>query len=291
MKITAKVVADSCAFAGNAGRITTMQLEYPRFIHSEMLTHRVFSRNASSSRAIPVDKLIALALDDPAFFVNIGSNKPGMQAGEEVDEDTRKKFAIEWAELSHVVAQYARRWSRDYGIHKQVVNRVMEPWHHIKVVVTATDWSNFFELRDHPAAQPEMRALAVVMKEALDASEPRRLMYGNWHLPYADEERSTYSLERLIKASAARCARVSYMNHDGTHPDIEKDIALHDMLVAGVPIHASPAEHQAMLAPWWEGWMYSNLEKPWCQYRKIIEEEREDSRHYLHSVIMRGLSA
>lgn len=292
MRITAKVVADSSNGLGS--RVTTMLLEYPRFIHAEFMTHRVFSRNASSSRAIPVEKLVKLALDDPAFFVHVGTNKPGMQAGAEVDD--RALFEIEWKELAKISAEYVRRWSEQYGIHKQVANRAMEPWHHIKVIVTATDWHNFFALRDHEAAQPEMRALAVEMRKAYNESEPVRLLPGDWHLPLVNggEEMPRWDTAALVKASVARSARTSYMNHDGTNPNVEKDIGLHDQLVGATPIHASPAEHQAMLLPYGEAetvgnsWMQSNLRGPWLQYRKIIEEVRFDGRNSLEAWIANG---
>jgi thymidylate synthase ThyX len=244
MKISAKIIAHS--INDSRDELITMELTYPRFIHAEFMTHRVFSRNASSSRAIPVRKLTAMALEDPAFFVHVGTNKPGMQAGDEVPDEIREKFYKEWVELAEICSKYALRWAEDYNIHKQVVNRVMEPWHHIKVIVTGTDFSNFFTLRDHPAAQPEIRALAVAMKNAVMHSTPKRISAEEWHLPYVlPEEKEKYDLTTLLKISAARCARVSYMNHDGTVPDVSRDIKLHDDLVHAKPPHMSPVEHQA----------------------------------------------
>lgn len=279
MRITAKVIEDSMPFGFNDRRLTTMELEYPRFIHAEFMTHRVFSRNASSSRAIPVDKLVGMALEDPAFFVEIGKNQKGMQAKELVDPLVTEQFHDEWNELAQIVAGYARRWS-SLGIHKQVVNRVMEPWHHIKVVVTTTEWKNFFELRDHPDAQPEIRALAIRMREAMNNSSP---VTRSRHLPYVGaSERDLLPLSVLFKLSTARCARVSYMNHDNTMPDAEKDCELHDQLVGSKPIHASPAEHSAIAWSYVPDVLRSNFSRPWVQYRKYVE--RGFNPDYVHGV-------
>lgn len=271
MRITAKVIEDSIPVGSNS-RLTTMELEYPRFIHAELMTHRVFSRNASSSRAIPVKKLVDMALADPAFFVEVGRNQPGMQADKLVPEVIRSTFQDEWEELARIAAEYAMRWSMQYGIHKQVVNRVMEPWHHIKVVVTATEWSNFFALRDHPDAQPEIRALAIRMREVMNASGPITRAH---HLPYVTEDERSRTphlqLSTLFKLSTARCARVSYMNHDNTSPDIDKDCELHDQLVGSKPIHASPAEHSAIAWGYVPEILRSNFNHPWAQYRKYVE--------------------
>lgn len=275
MRITAKVIEDS---VWDGQRLTTMELEYPRFIHAEFMTHRVFSRNASSSRAIPVAKLVDMALQDPAYFVEIGKNQPGMQAKELVSDEVAGWFHDEWNELAHLVAEYARRWAKN-GIHKQVVNRVMEPWHHIKVVVTATEWDNFFLLRDHPDAQPEIRALAIRMKEAMNASTP---LARRWHLPYVkDEERlplSTALSDDLFKLSTARCARVSYMKHDNTKPSKEDDISLHDQLVGSVPRHASPSEHCAVADEDLASRIgTANFRAPWVQYRSFLENDIKPS--------------
>lgn len=270
MTIDVQIVADSYVRDhGEFFRLTTMALTYPRFIHAEFMTHRVFSRNASSSRAIPVVKLVDMALQDPAFFVEVGRNQPGMQADKLVPEVIRSTFQDEWEELANLVAGYATRWALTYGIHKQVVNRVMEPWHHIKVVVTATDWKNFFELRDHPDAQPEIRALAIRMREAMNNSSP---VTRARHLPYVtSDERDSLPLSDLFKLSTARCARVSYMNHDNTSPDVMKDCELHDQLVGSKPIHASPAEHSAMAWTYVPDILRSNFSQPWVQYRKYVE--------------------
>jgi hypothetical protein len=273
----ATVVQDSIAPHGV--RLVTLQLQYPRFIHAELMTHRVFSRNASSSRAIPVKKLVDLTVQHPARFVHIGKNQGGMQAKEEVDEATRATFEAEWMALMRINAAYALRWAEQYNIHKQIANRVMEPWAHISVVVTATEWDNFFELRDHPDAQPEFRNLVhhyirPALAESVPAFRPRdQEHHSAWHLPYVTEtERNIVGDPKMLaKLSAARCARVSYLNHDGSQPNMEADLKLYEQLVGSRPLHASPVEHQAYPLPTAHG--RSRNFRGWYQHRASVDRE------------------
>jgi len=261
-----KIIADSISPSGV--RITTMQLKYQRFIHSEFLTHRVFSRNASSSRAIPIAKMIEQVRNDPAIPVEWGRNQAGMQAREQFE----KSYDIDWCktmwlQAAKQAADKAEEMAK-FGLHKQIVNRILEPFQWIHVVVTATEWSNFFELRDHPDAQPEIRELAKMMKEAHNDSQPKKLSYGQWHLPYITEDDHHLSIADQKKVSAARCCRVSYMKHDGFRASLEEDIKLHDMLVTATPPHMSPVEHQAQCS---EGDGWSGNFRQWKQYRKELE--------------------
>lgn len=242
--ITAKIIADS--ISTNDVRITTMELNYPRFIHSEFMTHRMFSRNASSSRAIPVEKMLKQVQETPAMPIHWGKNQPGMQAKEEIEfiQDAE----VYWEEACNDTIYWVNHLNR-LGLHKQVINRLLEPFQYIKVIVTATEWDNFFKLRLHEDAQPEMMVLAEHMQAAMDNSVPAALQHGEWHLPYigdlayGDDEWYPFTTEQAIKCSVARCARVSYLNHDNSNPSIEKDIDLYNKLLeAG---HMSPFEHQA----------------------------------------------
>lgn len=300
MTITASVIADSISPLGK--RITTLQLRYPRFIHAEFMTHRMFSRNASSSRAIPVRKMIQEVLDDPAMPVFWGKNQTGMQAAEELDNYGRNWAEHDWLQARDAAVKHVHRLV-EIGLHKQIANRVLEPWTHINVVVTATEWSNFFALRCHPAAQPEIRVLAEMMQNALTGNDPLPLHYGEWHLPYLasedweDVERwhkenpeapKLGLLDKLRKMSVARCARVSYMTHEMKKPSVEEDLALYERLVGAHPMHASPAEHQAtpdepldtgsVPCPHdqWTRWMTPHLQGNfvgWRQYRKMLVGE------------------
>lgn len=241
MTISASVVADSISLSGK--RLTTLQLRYPRFIHSEVMTHRMFSRNASSSRAIPVERLIQDVIDDPAAPIFWGKNQKGMQAYQELEGRHLANVKWFWDNARESAIMHAKDMAR-YGAHKQIVNRVLEPFAHINVVVTATEWDNFFALRDHPAAQPEIAALARHMRKVMEMSEPRVMANGDWHLPYVRQsELLELTLREQTRVSAARCARVSYMTHEGREPDVKGDLLLFDRLAAEQ--HMSPMEHQA----------------------------------------------
>jgi thymidylate synthase ThyX len=244
--ITAKVIADS--IADGCPRLTTLQLRYPRFIHSEVMAHRAFSRNASSSRAIPIERLIQDVIDDPAMPIHWGANKPGMQAGEELESGE-----TEWILASESAIHHARRMAR-MGYHKQIVNRLLEPFAHINVLITATEgaYEHFFSLRDHPDAQPEIAALARAMRGAMCGSTPDYMSEGEWHLPYCYAEDAIDcegDLITLRKISAARCASVSYKTVDGKPMTIDKALKIYDKLAGSDPIHASPFEHIARPCP------------------------------------------
>lgn len=278
MTITAKVIADSISLDGK--RIMSLQLRYPRFIHAEFMTHRVFSRNASSSRAIPVKRLIADVRRDMAEPIHWGRNQKGMQASQELAGWRKWLVRSLWRSSGHLACWFAglMDWA---GAHKQLVNRIIEPWSHITVLVTSTEWANFFELRDHPDAQPEIKTLARAIRTALAASAPQRLAKGEWHLPYIGKDDhlfaqlhasgigdSTYK-PILIRMSVARCARVSYMTHEGRPPKVEDDLRLYQQLVGSEPLHASPAEHQA--TPSDDPDAASGNFRGWVQYRQLLE--------------------
>ena len=163
MSISARVVADSISPSGK--RITTFVLTYPRFIHAEFMTHRVFSRNAASSRAIPARKIRASVRREPALPVYWGANQAGMQA--EAELKGLKLFFVKLLWLKAMYLMLLFNWLFEkLGLHKQIANRALEPWFNITVVCTSTEWSNFYHLRNHPKAQPEIKALAEAMLEA-----------------------------------------------------------------------------------------------------------------------------
>lgn len=248
MTITAKSVLASISPDGV--RIDTLLLRYPRFIHSEFMTHRQFSRNASSSRAIPVDRLIADVENDPAMPIFWGKNQKGMQAREELSEDDKECMVNSWLEAKDDAVRTASSMAAS-GAHKQIVNRILEPFAHINVVVTATEWDNFFALRIHEDAQPEIKALAEAMRDAIDDTNVQKLDYGEWHLPFVsghditEHGGLTDPSGNLRVVSAARCARTSYKTHDGRVSTLEEDIALGERLTKSRPFHASPFEHTA----------------------------------------------
>ena len=264
-----KVVEDSLSPGGV--RLTTLTLKYPRAIHAELMTHRMFSRNASSSRAIPVRKIRQDARTGMMWPVWWGANQPGMQARAELTGWRLTASKLVWAMLGYV--SIAGAWTLDkLGLHKQIANRVIEPFSHITVVLTGTEdaFGNFFNLRCHPDAQPEMHVLAERVYEALQASTPKKLYDGDWHLPFVSaEERQKHTVDKLLRLSVARCARVSYLNHDGSNPDPGKDVKLHDDLLKAP--HISPFEHQA--TPSVNSEKASGNLTGWIQYRKTFPNE------------------
>jgi len=273
MTIEAKIVEDS--ISPTKARLTTFQLRYPRFIHAELMTHRLFSRNASSSRAIPAKRLFKDIEENPALPIHWGLNQRGMQAENEMDQFSAEAAQELWlVARDHVLA--VARQLESMGLHKQVVNRITEPWSHISVVCTATEFDNFFALRCHPDAQPEIKRLAEGMRDLYFSNVPRRLQPGEWHLPYIkDEERfapgkgKLKNEAQLIKASVARCARVSYLTHDKKEPSLDQDVTLHDRLWTSR--HLSPFEHIA--TPNGDPAAWSGNFKGWVQYRKTIPGE------------------
>lgn len=258
MAYECRVEADSVSRAGK--RITTFVVTYPRFVHAELMTHRMFSRNSSSSRAIPVEKMIEQVERDPATPVWWGANQKGMQANVELsDEPIRNQFGEFLMASPKERAQRAWLHARDetvlwaknmlaLGLHKQVANRILEPWTWITVIVTATEWANFFALRAPASgpmdpqfpAQPEIQQIAVMMRDAYRASEPvARDHHLPFHRPDIDVDIPT---GLLALACVARCARVSYRTHEGER-DPDKDIELARKLIASR--HWSPFEHVA----------------------------------------------
>lgn len=271
MTVTAKVIADS--IADGCPRITTLQLRYPRYIHAEFMTHRAFSRNSSSSRAIPVERLIMDVERDPAMPIHWGSNKAGMQAGDEIDGTSLWMAKLDWQQAMENAVDMARRMART-GLHKQHVNRILEPFQKINVLVTATEWDNFFALRDHPDAQPEIAELARAMRVAMGDSEPQYLNSNQWHLPYIDGNDRVPGgkldeIGYLRKISAARCASVSYKTVDGKLMTVDKALAIYDKLL-GDPLHASPFEHIAKPCPDNDKSKTRNF-TGWAQYRAELE--------------------
>ena len=282
--IKATIIQDS--YFNN--RITTFELEYPRFIHSELMTHRQLSRNAASSRAIPIEKMHQHIRDNTAMPIHWGKNQPGMQADEEILDIRSAK--MNWMVASDTAIHSARMLMMD-GLHKQIANRVTEPFQTMKTVVTATEYANFFELRRHRDAQPEIRELAEQMWDAMAASIPLQLRLGEWHVPYVDREKQGYDLQYLVdgclvsakqarEISASCCAQVSYRRNDTSQDKAEM---IFQKLVSSQPAHLSPVEHQATPAPEGEyswdmgvthidrqGNRWSGNFKNWIQFRQLL---------------------
>jgi hypothetical protein len=261
--IEAILIADSISKEGI--RLTTLQIKVHRYVWSEFMTHRVFSRNAMSSRAIPVNKMLKQVWSDPAMPVKWGANKAGMQAGSALQGVRLKLAVFAWKTAAKCACMFAWLLMR-IGLHKQWANRVLEPWQWMIAIVSSTEWDNFFGLRIGEFAQPEMNELAKLMQLAILNSRPRLLNYGEWHLPYITKNDLVPVRDKQL-CSAARCARVSYLNHDKTMPTLKNDLELCSRLMIARPIHASPFEHQATPIPG----RYGNF-NGWKQQRQYLEE-------------------
>jgi len=307
MGFNAAILADSVSTSGY--RLVTMEATFPRLVLAEFNTHRVFSRNSASSRAIPVAKQLERVIKDPFVPAEFGANRPGMQAGERLSGDRHELAQEQWllardeavlralaliggpevlelAESSGPLAatelvgtlaknhEIPETWP---NVHKQITNRLLEPfmWH--TVIVTATEWDNFWNLRTHPDAQPEIRRLARLMKAQWLASTPSTIDADGWHMPLVDDDEKEalgHDGDFLRKVCVGRCARVSYLTHSGLRDHLA-DVQLHDRLIDGG--HMSPFEHVARPIPSdvlrtsatdWSG----NF-RGWIAYRKDIPQE------------------
>jgi len=260
MELRVKVIAHSrCSLTGK--EILTWELEYPRLIHSEFMTHRLFSRNAASSRAIPIKTILAQVRVAPAMPSRWGQNQPGMQASQDLNNVLQTSAEWLWRQAAEKACQSAEKMDV-LGLHKQVVNRVLEPYQWMKTVMTATELDNWFWLRDHTDADPTIHALASLMWKALQASTPVTLNPGDWHVPYyntknvsgawikkvcyADgdslRDEGGITLADALAISSSCCAQVSYRKLDDT---MKKAKMVYSRLIESEPVHASPFEHQA----------------------------------------------
>lgn len=267
--IRARIVADSRNVA-TTDRLTSFVITFPRFVLAELNTHRVLSKNTASSRAIPVARQLQRVLDAPVLPLEWGQNRPGMQSTELVPRHLTDDATTLWTSLSREAARVAEalRTLGEAGVHKQYVNRVIEPWTWSTCLVSGTQWENFFALRCHRDAQPEMQWLADEMLFAYVDHQPAALLPGAWHLPFGDQLPVGLSLADQLRVVVARCARLSTESFDGDH-SVEKDFRLHDDLLAAG--HMSPFEHPAVALDTAE---WSGNFRGFGQYRKQLPNEQ-----------------
>lgn len=249
--ISAEVVEHSISEAGH--KVVTVALKYGLIIHSEFLRHRTLSRCVKSNRAIPMKVIRREVMTDPYVPVFFGQNKAGMVANVETSSPKLSKFLWKAARIPAC----GMHWLMEkVGVHKEITNRVLNPWQWVRETVTATDLDGLYTLRLHSDAQRDIREIVCVMKRAIDCTPPTLLKYGEYHTPYVNKTRNCENLlrywdnqgyeltqEEAIKCSAARCARSSYDKHDGTHTTKETDIPLYEQLIESKPAHESPIEH------------------------------------------------
>lgn len=297
--ISAKVIAASMNTSGN--RMLTFEVEYPRFILAELNTHRMLSKNSASSRAIPVDTMLKQVRSNPVMPSKFGKNMSGMQSKEYLDNDTIELVKAEWLNGAINAANTAEALHK-LGLHKQWSNRGIETYQTMKTVISGTEWDNFYHLRAHSAAQPEIEELARAIRKAATDVNPILLMPGEWHLPYIDINRTkdgieyysdgvNVSLEDAIKVSVSCCAQTSYRKTDTS---LEKATKIYDMLIKADVMHSSPFEHQATPMAKRSLWQRMTLQqftepgithvdangnrwsgnlRGWIQHRKLIRGE------------------
>lgn len=289
--------------------LITLHGRYPRIIHGEIMTHRQFSRNARSSRAVPVKTMLNEVRTKPFVPWHWGANQSGMQAGEDCNELLGDPSS-DWEGIGLTQITREEGWlkARDFnaemaeaymnaGYHKQIPNRFLEPFSWMDTLISATNWANFLHLRDHKDAEPHFQDWARLVKEAMtwlnDNDAYEELDHGQWHLPYITKNDRDYACldmglgvgeaanNVLRKISAARCARISYKPFDGDG-SIERELARYDQLISSDRLHASPTEHQATLdegitngdvVPWMNSRLAGNLDPGWIQFRKTLAGE------------------
>lgn len=250
--ITVNLIKDS--ISKNGKRMSTFELEYPRFIHSELMTHKMLEKNSSSSRAVPLSKAIANVEENPAIPVFWGAAQAGMQASKELTGDNLNIAKVLWQKGIDQSIELVKEFDK-IGLHKQLASRWLETGQMIKIVISGTDWDNMLWLRNDDAAQPEFHELAKCIQECFDKSVPELLSPGEWHLPYINTYRDSsdkliyvdstggaLSLDDARKISASCCAQVSYRKLDDTK---EKALEIYDKLFSGTKPHMSPTTHQA----------------------------------------------
>lgn len=301
--VSGQMIKDSISPEGV--RLSTVHLRYPRMIHSEIMTHRVFSRNGRSSRAVPVATLLKEDHYTPYFM----KNQPGMVASEEMDRADWLKARHIWDNLAEYTKEAVAELNK-LGVHKQWANRPLEAFGYIDVLISSTDWANFMALRDEDGAQPEIDSVAKMIKQLMNNSTPSLLQPGQWHLPYIEasdyeeatdhlkdwwyemgtskEDRVKSVLYLLQKISVARCARLTIRPFDGDS-SIDKEVNRYERLMVSRPVHASPAEHiatpdthdgAAMKGVWhWQHEKEHGNFYGWRQFRKLIPHNTvEESR-------------
>lgn len=276
----ARVILDSVSPIGI--RLTTMEVRFHRFVLAEFNTHRDFSRNSASSRAIPVFKTLARVAESPAMPIKWAAEKPGMQGGDSLEDNDLWAAQALFDEIHQFTVDKVEEYLDDHPdpserLHKGLINRLLEPWVWHTVIVTSTEWDNFFEQRCSPLAQPEIEAPANLMREALNESTPTPVGVGEWHLPYVQPDEQDFHLATKQGLSVARCARVSYLNHDGKK-SFDDDMKLYSRLINADPPHFSPFEHAATpVGHPSRGDVTKGNFKGWHQLRGLLEWDKEET--------------
>lgn len=281
MGTSAVILADSVSPAGR--RLVTFDLTLPMFVQPQLLRHRAFSFSVQSTRAVPLKEQIRRVREDPCVPIRWGAAQRGMVAARELEGDDLQRAKEDWAYIARHTSYFVEEHFLE--VHQEVAARLLMPFQWCRMILSATEFSNFFALRIDPHAQAEIRVLAEAMRDAMAASTPRRLEVGEWHRPMVDDEDRTWverghddravlgipqaQVERVLcLISAGRCARTSFLQHDGTRKP-ERDLDLGKRLAGDA--HWSPLEHQAYALA--DGDERSGNLVGFKQHRKLYEHE------------------
>lgn len=280
--IVAEVIKDS-TYEGS--RLITLRLTYPRIILAEVNTHRMLTKNTASSRALMFDSMLLRMQQGEVFIPSVvGKNKPGMQASEYLSGDDLHEFQLEWLKIFKYVSKKAKKLKDKFNVHKQTINRLLEPWMYVVSTITATEdsWNHVIWLRDHPASQPEFQELARKIKTAISESTPQELSYGEWHLPYVDSKEAGENLQN-VKISVSCCCQTSYRKNDNSP---EKALAIFEKLNLNSkdinnPPHVSPSYHIAKASSLDNEsedlhFLHTEFGDKWIQFGKLLEGEKID---------------
>lgn len=271
----------SCNRTNQNKVLSTFIFKLPRSIWAEVLTHRVFSRNSASSRAIPIEKMIKFVINEPFVPIYWGQNQKGMQAKKEISKF--KQFLAKKVWNTAKWSAISLSWlGFKIGIHKQIINRLLEPFMYHTVLVSSTEWSNFLALRDHPDAEPHIQYLAKLLRKELNRKDNiQYLNNGEYHLPFISQSDfyAIKSFHTIVKKSIACCASVSYKTVDDFDMTPERAEIIYDKLISSIPIHASPTEHIAYADRYVNNeWSNSKLHGNFvgfCQFRKQLNGENQ----------------
>lgn len=255
-----QIKADSRNQATGDRLVTVLLTRFPYTLLQELATHRllrqggvvevlgdtnpfteVTSRSSASSRAIPVERVIQRILDDP-FLPRFSQQQKGMQGLEIDDPEFQTQNEHIWRNALEQNIHFARQLAAQ-GVHKQHVNDLLKPFLRIPILITATEWDNFFHLRTDKPCRPEFRAWAIAIRDSLHNSQPQPLRPGQWHIPFGDQMPPHLSPRTQLQVATARCARLSYATHSGTR-DVQEDVRLHEQLLQDG--HLGPLEHSAV---------------------------------------------
>lgn len=250
------IQASRCKLTGK--EIFTMICEYPRAIHAQLLTHGVFSKNSSSTRAVPLKAAFAQVRENPSKVIWT-ENRAGMQGNVVTDPTKLNRLNCKHLNELERTIEFVETLEAA-GVHKQNAGRYLEPFQNIKIVLTSTEWENWDWLRIHEDAQGEIADLATAMKGARDNADIMEIGEGEWHVPFVDREHCPQTgnllyfvqqglqvtIDEAKAVSVSVCAQTSYRKADYS---LEKANKMMDMLTTGHKVHASPFEHQATPIP------------------------------------------